>query len=128
MGKIKLRIEFIDKSTNKFIRYLKEGNNLEILTMVDQYYAKIVENGNSTLHLAINQCNILVIEELLKYVNVNVLNYEKQTPLHLACSREPHRPIDDLQGEQSELIDDSLEIVSLLVSKNSNVNAADINV
>eukprot|EP01124_Arcella_intermedia_P032087 TRINITY_DN7415_c0_g1_i1.p1 TRINITY_DN7415_c0_g1~~TRINITY_DN7415_c0_g1_i1.p1 ORF type:complete len:1494 (+),score=364.09 TRINITY_DN7415_c0_g1_i1:414-4484(+) len=67
------------------------------------------QNGETPLHYAILQEDKEVVELLLQKSNINSLNKDKVSPLHLACQT------------------GNTEIVGLLISKNGNIRAQDNN-
>src|SRR5687767_10777013 len=77
------REEFIEAIKNGDAQFLK--NNYYLAS----YYEFIDEKSNNVLHLAVESGNEALIKAILDdgIINVNYINYERSTPLHLAATK-----------------------------------------
>ena len=110
----------MSKLEKKLYKFAENGNVKKINEMleeenggvkIDINWANPKENGNTPLHTAVNNWYDEVVELLLANgANVNKVNDDGKTPLHVACKK---------YGKSS--------IVKLLIEKGANVNEPEHN-
>ncbi len=110
MSKLEKKLyDFADDGNLKKINKLFEEENGG--DKIDINWKNPKENGNTPLHVALNNYHFLVVEFLLANgATVNKVNDDGKTPLHIACKK---------YGRPS--------IVKLLIEKGANVNEPEHN-
>ena len=76
-----------DFSGNSALQFAYQSNNIELIAILAEYsdnYSFVDNNGNTLLHLAVLNRDIITVKKLLSKININSTNNSGKTAFYLA--------------------------------------------